>query len=345
MARPAPRVGQGSEADLVDLARRGDREAFERLAAPYLRELHLHCYRMLGSLHDAEDLVQETLLRAWRAVERFESRSSVRTWLYRIATNACLNALAERPRRALPSGLVPASDPLDPLSEPTLEPVWLEPYPDRLLDELEDPAARYARRETIELAFLAAIHQLPARQRAVLLLRDVLEWNAAEVAALLGTTSASVNSALQRARAGLGRWKDDGAPVRAPTGEERAILDRYVRAFQRADVRALARILAEEVEMTMAPDPAWFRGRDDVVRFLEFRVFDVRGPLVLVPTAANRSPAVALYEQGANGETGLSIQLLTVAGGHVERICGFVGHELFPAFGLPTARPLEREGA
>ncbi len=308
--------------------------------APHLRELHLHCYRMLGSLHDAEDLVQETLLRAWRAVERFEARSSVRTWLYRIATNACLNALVARPRRALPSGLVPASDPLAPLSSPVLESIWLEPYPDRLLDELEDPAARYARRETIELAFLAAIHLLPPRQRAVLLLRDVLEWSAAEVAELLGTTTASVNSALQRARASLGRWKDDGASIDAPMGEERAILDRYVRAFEHADVRALARILAEEVEMTMPPDPVWFRGRDDVVRFLELRVFAVRGPLVLEPTAANRSPAVALYEQGANGETGLSIHVLAVAGGHVERIDGFVGGEQFPAFGLPIARIL-----
>lgn len=244
MARRVTLVGQGSEAELLGLARRGDREAFERLAATYLRELHLHCYRMLGSLHDAEDLVQETLLRAWRAVERFEARSSVRTWLYRIATNACLNALAARPRRALPSGLVPASDPLDPLPKPTLEPIWLEPYPDRLLDELEDPAVRYARRETIELAFLAAIHLLPPRRRGPAPAgRARVEL--CQVAELLGTTTASVNSALQRARASLGRWKDEGASIDAPTGEERAILDRYLRAFERADVPALARILAD----------------------------------------------------------------------------------------------------
>jgi RNA polymerase sigma-70 factor, ECF subfamily len=342
MARPAARVGQGSEAELVDLARRGDREAFERVAAPCLRELHLHCYRMLGSLHEADDLVQETLLRAWRAVGRFEGRSSVRTWLYRIATNACLNALAARPRRALPSGLAPASDPLDPVREPILEPIWLEPYPDRLLDELDDPAARYVRRETIELAFLAAIHLLPPRQRAVLLLGDVLEWSATEVAELLGTTAVSVNSALQRARASLGRWNDEGAPIGAPTGEERAILDRYLRAFERADVSALARILADEVEMTMPPDPAWFRGREDVTRFIEHRVFRVRGPLVLESTAANRSPAAALYERDAGRETALSIQVLGVAGGLVDRIDGFVGDELFPAFGLPTELALGR---
>jgi RNA polymerase sigma-70 factor (ECF subfamily) len=338
MTRPTARVAEGSEAELVDLARRGDLEAFELLAAPHLRELHLHCYRMLGSLHEADDLVQETLLRAWRAVGRFEARSSVRTWLYRIATNACLNALAARPRRALPSGLVPSCDPLDPPPEPVLEPIWLEPYPDRLLDELDDPAARYARRETIELAFLAAIHLLPPRQRAVLLLRDVLDWSATEVAELLGTTTASVNSALQRARASLERWNDEGAPIGPPTAEERAILDHYLRAFERADVPALARILADEVEMTMPPDPAWFRGRDDVMRFIEYRVFRVRGPLVLESTAANRSPAVALYQQGASGQTALSIQVLGVAGGLVERIDGFVGDELFPAFGLPMER-------
>jgi RNA polymerase sigma-70 factor (ECF subfamily) len=297
---------------------------------------------MLGSLHEADDLVQETLLRAWRAVGRFEARSSVRTWLYRIATNACLNALAARPRRALPSGLVPASDPLDPPGEPILEPIWLEPYPDRFLDELEDPAARFARRETIELAFLAAIHVLPPRQRAVLLLRDVLEWSATEVAELLGTTAASVNSALQRGRASIGRWNDEGAPIGAPTGEERAILHRYLRAFERADVPALARILADEVEMTMPPDPAWFRGHDDVLRFIELRVFRVRGPLGLEPTAANRSPAVAVYERASGRETALSIQVLGVAGGLCERITGFVGDELFSAFGFPTERSLGR---
>ncbi|SRR6266545_1962726 len=191
MARSGAEVFGGAEAELIARARRGDRDAFERLTAGYQRELHLHCYRMVGSLHDAEDLVQETLLRAWRAAGGFESRSSVRTWLYRIATNACLNALAERPRRALPSGLVPSSNPLDPSRDPISGPVWFEPYPDRLLEELDDPAARYARRETLELAFLAAIQMLPPRQRAILLLRDVLEWSAAEVADLLAVSATS----------------------------------------------------------------------------------------------------------------------------------------------------------
>ncbi len=339
---PHADIVDGSEARLLERARRGDAEAFERLTARHLRELHLHCYRMLGSLHDAEDLVQETLLRAWRALGRFESRSSVRTWLYRIATNACLNALEERPRRALPSGLVPASDPLDPPRAPILEPVWLEPYPDRLLQELEDPAARYARRETIELAFLAAIQLLPPRQRAVLLLRDVLQWSTAEVEELFDTSAASVASALQRARATLHRPIPQDRPPTAPTAEERSILERYVRAFERADVQALARLLAEEVEMTMPPDPMWFRGRDHVIAFLEHRVFAVRGPMVLEPTAANRQPAAALYERGADGETGLAIQVLTVADGLITDITGFVGQGLFLAFGLPTAQRMLR---
>lgn len=338
MARRPVDVAEDPQAELIDLARRGNRDAFERLIENHVRELHLHCYRMLGSLHDAEDLVQETLLRAWRSIGRFESRSSVRTWLYRIATNACLNALAERPRRALPSGLVPASGPFDPPRQPILEPVWLEPYPDRMLEELEDPATRYARRETIELAFLAAIHLLPPRQRAVLLLRDVLEWSAPEVAELLNTSTASVHSALQRARATLGRRVPTGGPAIARTPEERALLERYVRAFERADVQALARLLAEDVEMTMPPDPMWLSGRDDVIRFLEHRVFAVRGPIVLEPTGANRQPAVALYERNADGEMALSIQVLTVVDGLIDGIAGFISAELFSAFGLPISR-------
>jgi len=294
---------------------------------------------MLGSLHDAEDLVQETLLRTWRAVGGFESRSSIRTWLYRIATNACLNALAERPRRALPSGLLPASDPLDPPRQPILEPVWLEPYPDRLLDELEDPATRYARRETIELAFLVAIQLLPPRQRAVLLLRDVLALSAAEVAELLGTSTASVHSALRRARATLGKRPLGEASPNAPTAEERAILERYTRAFERADVPGLARLLAEDVEMTMPPDPMWFEGLADVLGFLAHGVFAVRGPLVAEPTAANRQPAVALYERSADKETALAIQVLSIRSSRVERVTGFVGDALFSAFGLPVSRP------
>jgi RNA polymerase sigma-70 factor (ECF subfamily) len=338
MARRIMGVVAGSDAELLDLARLGDQDAFEQLTGGYRRELHLHCYRMLGSLHDAEDLVQETFLRAWRALGRFESRSSVRTWLYRIATNACLNALAQRPRRALPSGLAPPSHPLHPLREPILEPIWLEPYPDRLLEELGDPAERYARRETVELAFLAAIQLLPPRQRAVLLLRDVLAWSAAEVAQLLDASATSVHSALRRARATLGRRAPGEHVPAAPTAEERALLERYVRAFERADVQGLARLLAEDVEMTMPPDPLWFSGRADVLAFLERRVFATRGRLVGELTAANRHPAAALYAQSADQETALAIQVLSMRSGRVQSITGFVGITLFPPFGLPVSR-------
>jgi RNA polymerase sigma-70 factor, ECF subfamily len=327
-----------SETELLKLARDGDHDAFERLTAVHIRELHVHCYRMLGSLHDADDLLQETLLRAWRGIGRFEARASIRTWLYRIATNACLNALDERPRRVLPSGLVPASDPDDPPRDPILEPVWLEPYPDRLLDELGDPAAQYARRETIELAFLAAIQLLPPRQRAILLLRDVLGWSGAEVAAMLGTSTSSVDSALRRARATIERSGIADSKMAAPTAEERALLGRYVRAFERADVHQLARILAHDVEMTMPPDPMWLAGRRDVVRFLERRVFTVRGPLVPKPIAANRQPGVALYERLGQTESALSIQVLRISGRRIREITGFVGDALFPVFGLPRTR-------
>jgi RNA polymerase sigma-70 factor (ECF subfamily) len=327
-----------SETELLKLARNGHHDAFERLTATHIRELHVHCYRMLGSLHDADDLLQETLLRAWRGIGRFEGRASVRTWLYRIATNACLNALAERPRRVLPSGLVAASDPDDPPCDPILEPVWLEPYPDRLLDELGDPAAQYTRRETIELAFLAAIQLLPPRQRAILLLRDVLAWSGAEVAAMLGTSKSSVDSALRRARATIERSRIADSKMAAPTAGERALLGRYVRAFERADVHELARMLAHDVEMTMPPDPMWFAGRRDVVRFLERRVFTVRGPLVPKPIAANRQPAVALYERLGQTESAMSIQVLRISGRRIREITGFVSDTLFTAFGLPRTR-------
>jgi RNA polymerase sigma-70 factor, ECF subfamily len=239
----------------------------------------------------------------------------------------------------LPSGLLPPSEPLDPPREPILEPVWLEPYPDRLLDEFEDPAARYARRETVELAFLATIQLLPPRQRAILVLRDVLAWSAAEVAELLDTSATSVHSALRRARATLARHMPGEQVPAAPTAEERAILDRYVRAFERADVEGLAHLLAEDVEMTMPPDPMWFRGLADVLAFLEHQVFAVRGRLIGESTAANRHPAMALYERtSSNEERAIAIQVLSMHSGRIRRVHGFVGDAVFPAFGLPVTR-------
>jgi len=328
-----------SDDRLLAAARAGDADAFRMLVQPHHRELHLHCYRMLGSLHDAEDLTQETLLRAWRALPTFEDRSGVRAWLYRIATNACLDALRRRARRILPTEHLPAADPEQPPHPMVTDPIWLDPYPDALLDELADPAASYARRESVELAFLAAIQLLPPRQRAVLLLRDVLGWSASETAELLGATVASVNSALQRARAALRERRGTGSapvPIGAPTREERRLLDRYVRAFQEADVPALLELLREDAVMTMPPDPTWFLGSGAIGTFLSRWVFPLRRPLRLVPTRANRQPAFAIYERGEDGRShALSLQVIELAGGRIGSITGFVRVDLFPHFGLP----------
>src|SRR3954471_3967580 len=233
-------------------------------ADPYRRELLAHCYRMLGSVHDAEDLVQETYLRAWRAFEKFEGRSTLRTWLYRIATSACLTALESRGRRPLPAGLGGPSETGGQPLEASPEVAWLEPYPTD-----DDPAAVGAERESMRLAFIAALQHLPPRQRAVLILRDVLAWRAAEVAELLDTSTAAVNSALQRARAQLqlvGPAEDD--PAGPLDRRHRVLLDRYVAAFENSDVDALLRLLQDDVTLEMPPEPVWYAGRDLVASFV-----------------------------------------------------------------------------
>jgi len=245
---------------LLDAATRGDRDAFQQLVEPYRRELQFHCYRMLGSLYDAEDLVQETLLRAWRGRDRFEGRASLRSWLYRIATNACLTALAHRSnaRRVLPEALSPPADQM-PEGEPATEMPWLDPYPDAALDGLADaapgPDARYELREAVQLAFVAAIQQLPSRQRAVLLLRDVLGWSAGETASLLDTSVAAANSALQRARATLEQRFPSGQPTTqpAPDDRQRALLERYVRAWEDADLDGFVALLRDDAVLSMPP--------------------------------------------------------------------------------------------
>ncbi|MGW7686066.1 RNA polymerase subunit sigma-70, partial [Kribbella sp. NPDC054772] len=265
-----------------------DRDEFEQRVAPYRRELLAHCYRMLGSVHDAEDLVQETLLRAWRAIDTYDAeRASLRTWLYRIATNACLTAMKGRARRALPSGLVGAADDAYAAIEPALDVPWLQPFPTK-----DDPAVALAERGSLRLALVAAMQYLPARQRAVLVLRDVLDWPAADVAEALETTPASVNSALQRARARLaeiGITEDD---VDEPTDREiRQVIDDYVRAFEAADVDGLKRLLAEQVVLEMPPAPLWLVGRDTYGDFME-RVYAMRGPAWrMLVTGANDQPA------------------------------------------------------
>ena len=318
-------------------AARDEDDEFIRRAAPYRRELLVHCYRMLGSLHDAEDLVQETYLRAWRGYGRFEERSTLRLWLYRIATSACLTALQHRSRRTLPVGLgAPSAEPDRPLPAAGLaESVWVQPLPDTLAD---DPAAIVASRESVRLAFIAALQHLPARQRAVLILRDVLAWRAAEVAELLGTTTVAVNSALRRARGQLA----DAAPLRDELTEpedprRRALLDRYTTAFENADLPELLRLLRDDVVLEMPPHLAWFSGRTQVTRFLAAHVL---GPgtrrFALVPTGANGQPAVAGYLLGANGLWHAhALQVLTMRASGISHIVSFNDPALFPGFALP----------
>ncbi len=254
-----------NERELLEAARAGDEDAFARLTEPHRRALQAHCYRMLGSVHDAEDALQETLLRAWRGLASFEGRSSLRSWLYAIATNACLRAIERRPKRVLPIDYAPAADPHDGLGEPLVESVWVEPYPDHELG-LEDgpagPEARYEQRESVELAFIAALQHLPARQRAVLILRDVLGFSARETAATLETTPTGVDSALQRAHKAV----DERLPERSQQAvlgslddqDLREIVDRYVDAFERADVDAVVEMLAADGALTMPPLPTWY---------------------------------------------------------------------------------------
>jgi RNA polymerase sigma-70 factor (TIGR02960 family) len=326
------------DAALVAAAQAGDEDAFRRLTQPYARELHLHCYRMLGSPLDAEDALQETLLRAWRHLGRFEPGTAFRAWLYRIATNVCLSALS-RPRDPIPAG------PYAPTPEG--EAIHLAPYPDALLDELPssvaEPGARYDLRESVQLALLASIQLLPPRQRAVLLLRDVLGFAAAEVAELLESSTASVNSALQRARATLDRRQAEGRlgiGRTPPAGEaERSLVRRYVDAWESVDVDRLVALLREDVVMTMPPEPVLFRGRDAIAEF--FSTVPAGGALDeirLVPTRANRQPALAGYV--LDRETGIShgygIMVLTVDGDEIAEITGFSDPRLFELFGLPA---------
>jgi RNA polymerase sigma-70 factor (ECF subfamily) len=298
---------------------------FRALVEPHLRALHVHCYRMLGSLHEAEDLVQETLLRAWRRYDTFAGRSSFRAWLYGIATNACLDALRRRNARLLPSHVVPPADPTAMPDPPRTDVAWLEPYPDHLLES--DPADQVDLRESVRLAFVAAVQQLPPRQRAVLLLRDVLGWSAREVAELLDSSVASVTSALQRARVSV----ESVPPLERMSDEaERATVERYIAAWDAADVAALAALLKEDVEMTMPPTPSWYRGRDAVAAFFtaHFTRFPA-GRLRLALTRANAAPALAVYD----GDVPFALKVLDIDHAGIRAINGFTDPSLFSFIG------------
>ena len=311
-------------------------EEFAHLTDPFRAELLAHCYRMLGSVTDAEDQVQETLIRAWRSYGRFEGRSSLRTWLYRIATNACLRALENRGRRPLPSGLgAPSEDPDRRLAPAQPEVPWLQPYPDALLPAgPADPAAIVDSRAGMRLALIAAMQYLPARQRAVLILRDVLQWRATEVAELLGTSTIAVNSALQRARERLEQAAPAADDIREPTtAQQRTLLDQYAAAFENADVTALTRLLRDDAVLEMPPLPTWFAGRELIGRFLAAQVLGDPGDLAMVPVAANGQPGFAAYLRGRAH----AIQVLTVSPVGVGHIVSFNQPELFTTFGLPLS--------
>jgi RNA polymerase sigma-70 factor, ECF subfamily len=316
-------------------------EGFDRRVEPFRTELLAYCYRMLGSAHDAEDLVQDTYLRAWRAREQYdETRSSLRTWLYRIATNACLTALEVRGRRPLPSGLVAASDPLGNLVPG--ETPWLQPLPDSLLDA-GDPARAVIERSSLGLAFAAALQHLSARQRGALILRDVLSFSASEAAEILGTTVVSVNSSVQRART---RVKDVGiGPERVSepsSADQRAWVDRYMKAFEQADVEGLKRLLTEDVVMEMPPMLNWFAGPGNYGLFMDW-VFEVGGSDWRLKTvAANGQHGFAAYRRVGAGYELHTLQIFTVSAEGICRNSVFQEPEVFTSFGLPAA--LDGEG-
>src|SRR5919201_166245 len=336
------------ERELLDAARGGDEDAYRRLVEPHRGELHAHCYRMLGSVADAEDALQETLLRAWRGLGSFEGRSSLGSWLYRIATNSCLRLIERRPKRVLPIDYGPPSDPHEALGAPLTESVWIEPYPDErlgLADGFAAPEARYEQRESVELAFIAALQFLPPRQRAVLILREVLGFSADEVADVLDTTVTSVYSALQRAHKAV----DERLPERSQQETLRSLEDEeikrlvqgYVDARERADVDAVVAMLAEDVAIAMPPTPTWFRGREVLRDFLAERPMSGAIRWRGIPVRANGQPAIAFYqwdeERGAFVPHGVTV--LTLRGDKIAQIDAFIDSASLRGFEVPDELP------
>ncbi|MFE2756873.1 sigma-70 family RNA polymerase sigma factor [Actinosynnema sp. NPDC059335] len=340
---PAGSPAAAEEADLAR-ARDGDGAAFTRLVQPLRRELHAHCYRMLGSVHDADDALQDALLRAWRGLGRFEGRGSLRSWLYKVATHACLDAVESRGRRALPVDLGPSSERAVLDDVPPADVAWLGPYPDAGLGD-DGTAGRYAQREAVELAFVAALQHLPGNQRAALLLFEVLGFAVAEIAALMDTSTTSVNSALARAR----RVVAEKVPQRSQQQALRLVGDArlrqvvaaYAGALERGDADAMVALLTEDVTWSMPPMPHWYRGIEAVTDFV------VRVPMTSCPpwrhreTSANGQPAVACYlwDERAGAHLPWAINVLTLRDGLIAEVTSFVGAEHFPPFGLPASLP------
>jgi RNA polymerase sigma-70 factor (ECF subfamily) len=329
--------------DALGRARSGDENAFRELIDPYRKELQLHCYRILGSLQDAEDQLQETLLAAWRGLDGFEGRASMRAWLYRIATNRCLNALRDRRRRPQEIRMIEPPEPTR-----RVEPIWLDPYPDVLFEGLTDtapgPEARYETREAVGLAFVAALQHLPPRQRAALVLRDVLGFRTAEVADLLDSTEASVKGALQRARATVDERTHAGGPERAPlprSASERELVGRFAAAVERGDTDGIVALLTEDAWVTMPPEPYEYQGRRAIARFLKERQARRGADLRIVATRANGQPAFACYlpDTQAAIARAYGLFVLTLEGDRVSAITWFAERSLFPHFGLPRTLP------
>jgi len=330
----------------------GNPSEFISLIEPYRRELHLHCYRLLGSLYDAEDLVQETMLRAWQHGDSFKGQSSLRTWLYRIATNACLDALKKRSPRTLPVMVAPAADPLLPLAPPWAEPAWLEPYPNSWLAEAtEDPAARYTRRESVSLAFLTVLQLLPPRQRAILLLSDVLDWHASEIASLLSISVSAVNSTLHRARVTLAKQyhapeQEKEESLRADAATQ-ALLERYLRAWDTEDVDRLVALMKEDATFTMPPSPSWYHGREAIRALLSTQALapEAQNRWYFSPTGANGCPAYAVYHAIGSSSPlqAFGIQIITLEAGAsgllIADVTTFLEPALFTHFGFPQELP------
>lgn len=340
------------EVEQLTLARKGDSQKFSDLTEPYRHELQVHCYRILGSLHEAEDMVQETILKAWKRLDTYEGRASFRSWLYKIATNACLDLLdRKKSRRLLPFEKLSPSDPSTPVLPPTLEISWLEPFPDEWLGDKRaiNPEARYSDSESISLAFLTALQLLPPRQRAVLILRDVLDFSALETADVLGLTISSANSALHRARTTLARRypreEKENLTMSSLDAKTQQLLDRFVKAWEASDVNGLVALLKADAALAMPPSPSWYQGQSAIGAFVAATVFGTDGMFPgeaahrwrLLPTRANGAPAFAVYQRNEQNEyKPFGLIALTIVEDKLSRIISFIDPTLPTLFGFPS---------